>query len=185
MPEENDKLNKVEWGKYRLGDLFESYNGDYDIKKEHINDKGNYVITAGLTNNGVLGKSDIKARVFSKNTITVDMFGYAFYRTFSYMMVTHARVFCLQPKFEISENQGLFLANSLHFLNKKFGYENMCSWAKINNVSIHLPTKNGEIDFEFMESFIAELKTERVAELKAELQVTKEFLRKKCRQVKH
>lgn len=168
----NEKLQSVEWGEYRLGDLFESSNGNFDIQKEHINGKGDYVITAGLTNNGILGKTNVNAKVFNENTITVDMFGFAFYRQFKYKMVTHARVFSLIPKFTISKNQGLFLANSLHFLNRKYGYENMCSWAKIINGVIQLPTQNGEIDFDFMERFIAELEEERIAELTAYLKVS-------------
>jgi hypothetical protein len=40
------------------------------------------------------------------------------------------------------------------------------------NQKIQLPTKNGEIDFEFMESFIAELEAERIAKLEAYLTVT-------------
>ena len=70
---------------------------------------GEYVITAGVSNNGILGKSDIEAKVFKSKTITVDMFGYAFYRSFNYKMVTHARVFSLTPKNKITENQGMFL----------------------------------------------------------------------------
>ncbi|MCQ3827812.1 restriction endonuclease subunit M, partial [Streptococcus agalactiae] len=34
--------------------------------------------------------------------------------------------------------------------------------------SLCLPTKAGQIDFDFMESFIAELEAERIAELEAE-----------------
>ncbi len=37
---------------------------------------------------------------------------------------------------------------------------------------IQLPTKNGQIDFDFMESFIAELEAERIAELEAYLVAT-------------
>ena len=37
---------------------------------------------------------------------------------------------------------------------------------------IHLPTQNGQIDFAFMEQFIAELEAERIAELEAYLKVT-------------
>lgn len=157
-----------------MGDLFESSNGNFDIKKENINGKGEYVVTAGLTNNGILGQTDVKATIFDKNTITIDMFGAAFYRNFNYKMVTHARVFSLKPKFKISENIGLFLANCFHFLNKKFGYENMCSWAKINNTKIQLPTKNNKIDFEFMESFIAELEAYLVATGLNDYTLTKE-----------
>lgn len=125
-----------------------------------------------MTNNGVLGKSDIKANIFDEGTITVDMFGFVFYRQFKYKMVTHARVFSLKPKFSVSKNQGLFISNSFYFLNKKFGYENMCSWEKIKFETIQLPQKDGEIDFGFMEAFIAELEAERVAELSAYLKIS-------------
>ena len=148
--------------------MFESSNGNVDLQKKHINGNGYYVITAGLTENGILGKTDIDAKIFDKNTITIDMFGNAFHRQFNYKMVTHARVFSLKPKFKATENQGLFLSNSLHFLNKKFGYQNMCSWIKINSEKIQLPTKNGKIDFDFMGHFIAELEVQHIAELEAQ-----------------
>lgn len=100
------------------------------------------------------------------------MFGHVFYRNFPYKMVTHARVFSLVPKFNISDNQGLFLSNSFRYIHYYFGYDNMCIWDKIKNFYIKLPIKsNGKIDFEFMEHFIAELKEERLAELRAYLQV--------------
>lgn len=149
--------------------MFESSNGDFDIQKSHINDKGDYVITAGLTNNGILGKTDIKARILSPHTITVDMFGSVFYRQFKYKMVTHARVFSLKPKFEINDEQGLFISNSLKYLDKIYGYENMCSWEKIKDDTIFLPqNSNKEIDFDFMESFIREIEENRIREIEEE-----------------
>lgn len=165
-------MQAVKWGEYTLNDLFTSQNGDFDIKKTHINNKGTYVITAGLTNNGVLGKSDVKAKMFNKNTITVDMFGNAFYRQFDYKMVTHARVFSLKTKFSITKRQGLFLSNSICHLSNKFGFDNMCSWEKIKSKTIKLPCKDGKIDFDFMESFVAELEVQRITKLKAYLSVT-------------
>lgn len=152
--------------------MFTSSNGDFDIQKTHINDKGFYVVTAGLTNNGILGKTDINSKIFDKGTITVDMFGCAFYRQFSYKMVTHARVFSLKPLFKITDKQGIFLAAALNFLSRDFGYENMCSWEKIKTKSVQLPVKCGQIDFEFMENFVAELESRRVAELESYLLAT-------------
>ncbi len=158
------QLNAIKWGEFKLGDLFEASNGDFDIQKRHINHKGEFVITAGLSNNGVLGQSDIKAKVFESHTITIDMFGCAFYRSFAYKMVTHARVFSLKPKFKINHKIGLFLSTLFFGYPKKFGYENMCSWAKIKNDKVILPLKPTaktqtfeDIDFTFMEKFIAEL----------------------------
>ncbi|MGL2828502.1 restriction endonuclease subunit S [Helicobacter pylori] len=151
----------------------------FDIQKRHINHKGEFVITAGLSNNGVLGQSDIKAKVFESHTITIDMFGCAFYRSFAYKMVTHARVFSLKPKFEINHKIGLFLSTLFFGYHKKFGYENMCSWAKIKNDKVILPLKPTanaqtlkDIDFIFMEKFIAELEQCRLAELEAYLKAT-------------
>jgi type IIS restriction enzyme protein len=141
-----------------LQELFESSNGDFDIQKTHINDLGDYVITAGLSNNGILGKTDIKAKIFNANTITIDMFGNAFYRQFRYKMVTHARVFSLKSILSITQKQGIFLSSAMHFLKYNFGYENMCSWAKIKQEKISLPVKKDrEIDFAFMEDFISQL----------------------------
>lgn len=173
------QLNAIKWGEFKLGDLFEASNGDFDIQKRHINHKGEFVITAGLSNNGVLGQSDIKAKVFESHTITIDMFGCAFYRSFPYKMVTHARVFSLKPKFEINHKIGLFLSALFFGYPKKFGYENMCSWVKIKNDKVILPLKPtanaqslNDIDFDFMEKFIAELEQCRLAELQAYLKVT-------------
>ncbi|WQT41885.1 restriction endonuclease subunit S [Helicobacter pylori] len=169
----SSQLNAIKWGEFKLGDLFEASNGDFDIQKRHINHKGEF------SNNGVLGQSDIKAKAFESHSITIDMFGCAFYRSFPYKMVTHARVFSLKPKFEINHKIGLFLSTLFFGYPKKFGYENMCSWAKIKNDKVILPLKPTantqtlkDIDFNFMEKFIAELEQCRLAELEAYLKAT-------------
>ncbi|MGL2904144.1 restriction endonuclease subunit S [Helicobacter pylori] len=175
------------WQSFRLGDLFEASNGDFDIQKRHINHKGEFVITAGLSNNGVLGQSDIKAKVFESHTITIDMFGCAFYRSFPYKMVTHARVFSLKPKFEISHKIGLFLSTLFFGYPKKFGYENMCSWVKIKNDKVILPLKPTantqtleDIDFNFMCTLINALMKQTIQGVvqysSAKIQATKEAI---------
>nr|WP_308812911.1 restriction endonuclease subunit S [Helicobacter pylori] len=175
------------WQSFRLGDLFEASNGDFDIQKRHINHKGEFVITAGLSNNGVLGQSDIKAKVFESHTITIDMFGCAFYRSFPYKIVTHARVFSLKPKFKINHKIGLFLSTLFFGYPKKFGYENMCSWAKIKNDKVILPLKPTAktqtldgIDFHFMRTLINALMKQTIQGVAqycdAKIQATKEVI---------
>ncbi len=183
----SSQLNAIKWGEFKLGDLFEASNGDFDIQKRHINHKGEFVITAGLSNNGVLGQSDIKAKVFESHSITIDMFGCAFYRSFPYKMVTHARVFSLKPKFEINHKIGLFLSTLFFDYPKKFGYENMCSWAKIKNDKVILPLKptaNTQtldgIDFHFMHTLINALMKQTIQGVvqysSAKIQATKEAI---------
>lgn len=58
-------------------------------------------------------------------------------------------------------------------IKNKFGYEHKASWDRVKKEMILLPIKeNGEIDFDFMENFVAELEARRVAELEAYLLAT-------------
>ena len=149
--------------------MFESENGDFDIQKTHLNNKGEIVISSGETNLGIIGKTDVKAKIFEKNTLTCDMFGNVYYRSFPYKMVTHARVFNLKAKFNINDKIGLYLVGIFSFIKFKFSYSSMASWKKIKNEVINLPTDSkGNLAFDFMESYIAELEAERVRELEAE-----------------
>lgn len=52
---------------------------------------------------------------------------------------------------------------------KRYDYGNKYNRVAMSNTIIQLPTKNNQIDFEFMESFVAELEAQRVAELEAYL----------------
>lgn len=167
------KENGGYFAEKKLGEIFESFNGNFDIKKEHINWKWYFVITAWLTDNWILWKTDIEAKIFPKNTITIDMFGFAFFRNFQYKMVTHARVFALKSNFEMTEWVWLYITSAMHFLNKKFWYSNMCSWAKIQDETIILPLdKNWNIAFDYMENYIRFLEAERIEELEAYLLAT-------------
>ena len=187
----NAKSFETEEWRYRefkIENLFTSQNGDFDIKKEHINNQGVDVVTAGDTDYGILGKSDIKAKVFSGNTITVDMFGSVKYRSDEYKMVTHARVFSLKCLYDgFNEEIGLFITTCLQKRLCAFEYSNMCSWKKIRNLSISLPIlinpetnqpiidetcqyhKDGYIpDWKYMQERIKELEQERIKELEQE-----------------
>lgn len=134
------KDNAVVWKEFRIGDLFDCITGNTDIKKEHINGKGINVVSSGLENYGIIGKTDVDARVVAGNAITVDMFGNVFYRADKYKMVTHARVFTLLPKgFVLNETLGLYICTTLKWLSAVYSFSNMCSFNKIKNEVIFLP----------------------------------------------
>ncbi|MBP3574590.1 MAG: restriction endonuclease subunit S, partial [Prevotella sp.] len=161
--------------KFKIGELFTSANGDFDIQKTHLNGRGVDVISSGESNNGVIGKTDVLARIFLANTLTVDMFGNSYYHQRPYKIVTHARVFSLMPiegKFLMSERIGLFLIAKFRFFKQMFSYNNMCSWEKIRQLTIEMPVdKYGDIDFAYIEERVRELEEERVRELEAYLKV--------------
>ena len=53
-------------------------------------------------------------------------------------------------------------------IQAKYSYNHKATKIELKNTYVPLPVKNGKIDYDFMESFIAELEAERVAELEAE-----------------
>lgn len=73
----------------------------------------------------------------------------------------------------LSDNQHLFLVSTIRkTIFGNYAWTNKAGWERIKNDYIKLPTKNGKIDFEFMESFIEELEAERIEELEAYLSVS-------------
>ena len=156
--------------------LFDWQNGNTDLKKEHINGKGIPVVSSGVENTGIIGCTDVDARILPAHTITVDMFGNVYYRDFEYKEVTHARVFTLIPKgFELDVQTGLYFVSSLKVLSKIYSYDNMCSYAKISNMDISLPVIENsnpnheytvdDIDWGYMRDRITELERDRITEL--------------------
>ena len=152
---------------FKIGELFDWENGDVDLKKEHINGKGLLVVSSGLANSGIIGCTDVDAHILPKNTITVDMFGNAFFRDFEYKEVTHARVFTLIPRgFELSTESGLYITSLLRWLSEKFSYADMCSYAKIKDSTIPLPvTSSGDLDYDYMEHYIRAIEKLTIANI--------------------
>ena len=154
---------------FTLDELFDSANGDFDIQQKHLNEQGEIVVSSGETNMGVIGKTDIEAKIFDENTITVDMFGNVYFRSYKYKMVTHARVFSLKlkPEFgELGKEAGLYLVAEMQYFRKLYSYDKMASWKKCSKMTVELPVDNSDhIDFNYMQSRIRELELARIREL--------------------
>lgn len=163
----------VKFQKFRIGDLFTAESGDTDLKKVDIENNGVPVITSGVQNYGILGLTTRKAKVIPQNTITVDMFGNVYFRDFEYKMVTHARVFSLIPKQNITRSIGLYFQTCLSKHKSKFSYDNMCVFTKLENETIELPIADaGKLDVEFIENYIRQLEADRLQQLEAYLIAT-------------
>lgn len=150
--------------KVKLGQLFYSQNGDTDIKQKDINNKGEYVCSSGDGNFGIIGKSDIPAKLINANSITVDMFGNVHYRDFNYKLVTHARIFTLEGNY--SKNVMLYFTSCLKRLKLIYSFDNMCSWKKIKEHEICLPSSDGVTpDFDYMDNYIKKLEKQYILNL--------------------
>ena len=125
------------------------------------------LISAGESNNGVtkyIKHGDGKAQIFPANIITADMFGNFFYQPREFYAVSHGRVNMLIPKNDYFTQFNQFIGTFLCAFSFKFraifGFSNMLSKTKIEKETLNLPTINGTIAFEFMETFISAVQKE-------------------------
>lgn len=76
----------------------------------------------------------------------------------------------LRPLHNNTLNELLFIISAWKNGIEDKGYAR--HWSIAKEVKIQLPTKNGKIDFQFMESFVAEMEAQRVAEMESYLTIT-------------
>ena len=152
---EDAKNSRIHHVPYRIKSLMKGETGDVDIQNKDINGKGCYFINSGVTEQGIKGKTNRVAKTFAANTITIDFFGNAYYRSFEYKLATHNHVFSYSGDCIKNEAVGLYLVAQLGYLSKIYSFSNMGTKPIYDEHYIDLPVdSDGEIDFHFMETYI-------------------------------
>ncbi|GHQ20679.1 type I restriction modification protein [Helicobacter pylori] len=182
----SSQLNAIKWGEFRLGDLFEVssskkiyHANTIKIHDTQIESSYPYVVRAA-TNNGIKGfiiddptfANEKNTLSFAQDTFTV------FYQKQPYF--TGNKVKILKPKFAFKSPKILhFISAILQFILKPLTWGLGSTTESIAEFKFSLPLKPTaktqtlkDIDFNFMEKFIAELEQCRLAELEAYLKAT-------------
>ncbi|WP_075290860.1 restriction endonuclease subunit S [Histophilus somni] len=176
----NEKLQNVQWGEYRIGDLFDVnsskkifHASNIEVFDEQVLDSYPYVVRK-TGENGIKGYikeseeflNPSNTLSFAQDTFTV------FYQKNKYF--TGNKVKVLVPKFKIfNEVISEFFVAVFNNLLSNLSWGDGSNVEMIKSFVIQLPTKDNKIDFEFMESFISELEDERIRELSAYLTVSR------------
>ncbi len=167
-------LDDVEWGEFRLGDLFEIQN-TLSFNKEVLNDGTEYdYVTRTSQNQGILQETGFvnqeninPSGTWSLGLLQMDFF----YRRKPWYAGQFVRK--IVPKEKLTESAILYFTT---VLNKQKKHLLKVLVRHVDDTfresKVFLPTKNGEIDYDFMERFVAELEAARVAELEAYLTAT-------------
>jgi len=168
------ELECVVWGEYRIGDLFEVQTvKSFDEGKLDLSEhkEPNFIEFVGRTksNNGIKGYlAKLEVEPSPENVISVSQIGTIVAHIRNEKWYASQNMFSLCPK----ENfQNLISLFGVSAINKSLygafsdGYSNYPTLVKLKNLTIQLPTKNGEIDFAFMERFVSELENERILKL--------------------
>lgn len=173
-----DKLKNVEWGEYKLDDLFEIVGTkSLDSNAIEFTDTGINFVGRTFENNGIQGK--IQERKFAPNepfTITATVIG-----NYKYVKYQKEPYYCsqninkLSPKPIVSKwNDRIayfFVANVQKFVSL---YDNQQSGYKLEDIKKHtikIPIKNNRIDFDFIENLVEKIEEERVSKIANYLEV--------------
>ena len=172
------KLSKVEWGEFKLSDIFtlQSYQKRFDANKVNILSSGKYpYIVRTAHNNGQRGfieedvtyLNDGNTISFGQDTATV------FYQKQPYFTGDKIKVLKAKDK-RFNRSNALFFTTAITKAFSTFAWgQSSFSEDVLKQQAIQLPIKgSNEIDFDFINSFIAELEAERIKELEAYLKVT-------------
>ncbi len=124
---------------------------------------------AGVSNAGVVNYISNPVAIFPSNSITVDIFGNTFYRSYSFGAGDDTGVYWDCENNYSQETMKFFSISMSRSLNGRFDFGKKLRSSQSFNFKMMLPVNNEGIDFDFMEKFIAELEAERIAELEAYL----------------
>lgn len=177
-------LESVEWGCYKLNDLFEKIKvKSLKYKTSELPSSFKYgyelpALTAGISNQGLNNFVPLSGATILKDVIPISAngtnTGATFYQSTDFTVLQDAyAIRWVNTDDQISKNIYLYLVGSISkAISGNYEWTNKAGWERVKNNKIQLPIKNGKIDFEFMEYFISELEADRVSKLEAYLSVT-------------
>lgn len=177
-------MQNVEWGEFKIGDLFEKVKVNalkYKVSELPNEPKHDFTLpalTAGIQNQGLNNYVPRENATILKNVISISAnganTGATFYQNQAFTILQDAYAIKWIFTDDILKNgHYLYLTASISkTIYGHYEWSNKAGWERIKSEKIHLPTKNGKIDFDFMERFIAELEAERITKLEAYLVAT-------------
>lgn len=186
------KIDTSGWKEFRIKDLFETQKKGNKLQvptgasvpvQDLLEDGATPRITVTGSNNGIFGfydycgKNIADYRVFN-NFVSVSFLGTVFYQEGDATL--DMKVHCLKPN-EITLNKytGRFLVGAIRASLRESTYSDQISSSILPEMSIKLPaTPNGDPDWAYMESYMANLET-KVAESLTLLQTAKDAKKKK------
>ncbi|WQZ37180.1 restriction endonuclease subunit S [Helicobacter pylori] len=188
----SSQLNAIKWGEFKLGDLFEKIiikplpYQTAQLPKEKTPTHELPALTAGILNQGLNNFVPKENATILKNVISISAnganTGATFYQPHEFCVLQDAYAIEFIGDKKLNDKEYLFFVCAISkviYNNSKYEWTNKAGWNKVKNELISLPLKPtaktqtlDDIDFHFMEKFIAELEQCRLAELEAYLKAT-------------
>ncbi len=166
-----EKLNADNWGKYKIGDLFEKISTKKlpykakELPKQPLNEYILPCLTSSFQNQGLNYYAPSSEATVLKNVISIpsnsDVYR-AYYQTREFTVLSDAYAIRWKlKKQKLSQNQYLFMVMCINKVTDLpiYSYKNkLGGWNVVKEKYIKLPQINNEIDFDFIDTFISAIK---------------------------
>lgn len=146
---------EIEFGTFSYNNIFNNIVQGRRLKKDDQVSGNIPFVMAGTTNTGVVNYIANPVASFPKNSITIDIFGNTFYRSYDFGAGDDTGIYWDDEK-KYSKEIMLFFATSMEkSISGKFDFGNKLRSSQSLNFKMKLPLKNNQPNYEIMETFIS------------------------------
>lgn len=148
-------FDTLEWQEFRYDEIFNHIEQGRRLKKDDQKAGNIPFVMSGVTNTGVVNYISNPVASFPANSLTVDIFGNTFYRSFAYGLGDDTGAYWSDEK-EYSKEEMLFFTTSIgKSLVGKYSYGHKLRSSQSLGFKMLLPVRNGVPDYEAMQDFIS------------------------------
>jgi hypothetical protein len=154
---QNIVINSIEWQLFPVSSLF-NISGTKTTAIGELMEQGPGpypYVTTQAANNGTEGFYDYYTEEGGVLTVDSAVLGYCSYQPLNFSASDHVEK--LIPKFPMNGYTALFLVTILNKEQYRYNYGRKCSQKRMKDISVKLPSKNSEPDWEYMERYIKSL----------------------------
>ncbi len=169
------KLKDIKWKEFKLSDLFE-IKGNSQLNKDSFvfkEDAEYPYFTRTVLNNGIAGYVEYldEEHKINGNCLAVGMLGMQFFYMEKDFYAGQFTKRAIPKSFTLNKRRASYFISMLNKYQQVFQSVLVRNFETVfYDTKIQLPIKEGEIDFEFIEIFIAEVEAEHITELELEHQ---------------
>ena len=148
----------MEWREFSFGEIFDHIKQGRRLKRDDQMPGDIPFVMSGVTNAGVVSHVSNPIAVFPGNSITVDIFGNTFYRSYGFGAGDDTGVYWSKSK-NYSKDGMLFLAAAMErAIRGRFSYGKKLRSSQSNGISMLLPASGDTPDYATMEVLIRAVK---------------------------
>ena len=147
-----DQFGAIEWREFRYDEIFNHIEQGRRLKKDDQIPGEIPFVMSGITNAGVVNLISNPVASFPANSLTIDIFGNVFYRSFAYGLGDDTGAYWNDEKHYSTEKMLFFAASMARSLLGKFSYGHKLRSSKSLGFKMLLPALTSDLpDYGYME----------------------------------